>query len=94
MASAEMSAADIFIVPFFLNEKDSPRVIRSSPRNILIIGFLRRATGTNAAALMPTSPSESQSTHSPLAKAASMHPIVPVLMGMQRIIAGKMESMT
>jgi hypothetical protein len=85
-------AADIFAVPYLLNEKLSCLVIRSSPKNILAIGFLARATGMREAAFIPIRPSDSQSTARPLANAMNIHEIVLILSGMQRTMAGSTDS--
>jgi hypothetical protein len=76
-----------------LNEKLSFLVIRSSPKNILAMDFLARATGTSDAALMPIRPSDSQSTANPLAKAIIIHAGVLIFNGMHRTIAGSTDSM-
>jgi hypothetical protein len=53
--------------------------------------FLAYATGMSADALIPISPSASQSTESPVINASSMHRLVLMVRGMHNTIAGRME---
>ena len=85
-------AAEIFTAPFFLNVNISLLFIRSSPRNMRMTVFLVRATGSSAATLSPSTPSDIQSTARALAKAISMHMMLLFFSGRHRIIAGSMES--
>ena len=93
-ATELISAKSIFVNPFFLIEKFSLLAMRSSPMNVRMNGLRIRATGTMAAVLSPISPSEIQSTASPVTNAMSRHKGVPVVSGMQRIMAGSSESIT
>ena len=54
---------------------------------------IKSATGTSADAFRPMTPSAIQSTASPLPKARIMQPIVLIVNGTQRIIAGSSVSM-
>ena len=83
-----------FESPFFLTENRSPRVMRSSPRNILMMLFLSSANATAAAALRPRRPSDSQSTQSQLPNAMNRHVDVLRVVGRHMIIAGSMVSTT
>ena len=91
MVSDVSRAADTFAVPYLLNENLSFLVMRSSPKNILIMLFLAKATGMSEEALMPMSPSDSQSTASPLPNAMNMQTTVLIVSGMHSIIAGSMD---
>jgi hypothetical protein len=85
-------ATIIFVNPFFLTENRSPRVIRSYPRNILMMLLLTNANSTAAAALRPRRPSDSQSTQNPVAKAMNIHADVLKVVGRHMIMAGSMVS--
>ena len=50
------------------------------------------ATGTIASILRPMMPSANKSTARPEKKAMNSAPVVPILVGMQSIIAGRIDS--
>ena len=83
---------DILPAPFLLTEKLSFLFMMSSPRKILMKVLRSAATGMRDAAFMPISPSESQSTASPLANAISMQTGVLIVSGMHMTMAGRRVS--
>lgn len=85
---------DTLVKPFLRNEKLSFLLMISSPMKLRIMAFLAKATGTMAAALIPRSPSESQSTLSPVANAINMQSDVETDVGMHITIAGSIDSIT
>ena len=89
-----MTAMETLAKPYFLTEMFSFCSKGSLPKNSSMTGFRSRATGTRESALMPRVPSAKKSTASPVTKAISMALTVPVLVGMQSTIAGRMVSMT
>ena len=69
--------------------KGFSRVMRSCPNTMEMIFLRAKATGTSARALRPMIPSARKSTPRPVRQAMTIAPVVPMLRGMHRTIAGR-----
>ena len=95
-AVLRMRATDILPTPFFLKENLSPRVMRSSPRNILIMPLLKKAAGIQKGSAVPNKTKVGKLTRAQLEEIATTKE--PDLTGADldarvRTIAGSARSM-